>query len=172
MNSASWQLLRAGLPTVNTVKLSMAKCQCTQEGNVESIPVCSLLLISHPTEGLAQNLCVETRFLRRRKTKVTYIIQVAKLTSLPGLQAHTLKSGWNAQFCGMDILDFKWLNLLNSQTLEISQSFLCSYRIRDCRKNSVSKKLYLGNLHHRTFGGSIWQLSTKPLHTEHRLRRQ
>lgn len=53
MNSASSQLLRAGLPTVNTVKLSMAECQCTQELNVESIPVVSLLLISHLTEGLA-----------------------------------------------------------------------------------------------------------------------
>lgn len=138
---------------------------------VESIPVVSLLLISHLTKGLAQNHCVATQFLRSRKTKVTCIIQVPK-TSLPGLQAHTLKSGWNAQFCGMDVLDFKRLNLLNSETLEISQSFLCSYRIRDCRKMSVSKKLYLGNLHHRTFGGSIWQLGTKPLHTEHRLRRQ
>lgn len=128
--------------------------------------------LSATQQRALHKICVETRFLRRRKIKVTYIMQVAKLTSLPGLQAHTLKSGWNAQFCGMDILDFKWLNLLNSQTLEISQSFLCSYRIRDCRKKSVSKKLYLGNLHHRTFGGSIWQLSTKPLHTEHRLRRQ
>lgn len=29
-------------------------------------------------------------------------------------------------------------------------------RIRDYRKKSVSKKLYLGKLHHRTFGGSTW----------------
>lgn len=169
MNSASSQLLRAGLPTVNTGKLSMAECQCTQGGNVESIPVVSLLLISHLTEGLHS---VETQFLRSRKTKVTWIMQVPKLMSLPVLQARTLKSGWNAQFCGMDVLDFKQLNLLNSQTLEISQSFLCSNRIRDCRKKSVSKKLYLGNLHHRTLGGSIRQLSTTPLHTEHRLKRK
>lgn len=54
----------------------------------------------------------------------------------------------------MDVLDFKLLNLLNSQTLEISQSFLCSNRIRDCKKKSVSKKLYLGNIHHRTLGGN------------------
>lgn len=54
----------------------------------------------------------------------------------------------------MDVLDFKLLNLLNSQTLEISQSFLCSNRIRDCKKKSVSKKLYLGNIQHRTPGGN------------------
>lgn len=154
MNSTLSQLLRAGLPTVNTAELSMAECRCTWEGNVESIAIVSLLLISHLTEGLAQNDYVETQFLKSRETKVTCIMQVPKLTSLPGLQACTLKSGWNAQFCGMDVLDFKLSNLLNSQTLEISQSFLCSNRIRDCRKKSVSKKLYLGNLHSRTLGGN------------------
>lgn len=119
-------LLNSAWPSVSALGKESGK-------KVESIPVVSLLLISHLTEGLAQNHCVETQFLRSRKTKVTCIIQVPKLTSLPGLQAHTLKSGWNAQFCGMDVLDFKRLNLLNSQTLEINQSFLCSYRIRDCR---------------------------------------
>lgn len=61
----------------------------------------------------------------------------------------------------MDVLDLKLLNLLNSQTLEMSQSFLRSNRIGDCRKKSVSKELYLGNLHHRTSGGSTWQLFHK-----------
>lgn len=62
----------------------------------------------------------------------------------------------------MDVLDFKLSNLLNSQTLEISQSFLCSNRIRDCRKKSVSKKLYLGNLHSRTLGGNYGNFSQSP----------
>ena len=97
------------------------------------------------------------------KQKVTCITQVPKLTSLPGLQALALKSGWNAPFCGMDVLDVKLLNLLNSQTLEMSQSFLCSNRIGDCRKTSVSKKLYLGSLHRRTSAGSLGQIFTKPL---------
>lgn len=116
---------------------------------------------SHLTEGLAQNHCGETQFLRCRKTKVTCAVQ-SQGWRLPGPHARTLKSGWNAQFCGMNVLDFKLSNLLNSQTLEISQSFVCSNRIRDCQKKSVSKKLYLGNLHHRTLGGSIWQLSQSP----------
>lgn len=83
--------------------------------------------------------CVEIQFLKSRKTKVTWIMQVPKLMSLPVLQARTLKSGRNAQFCGMDVLDFKQSNLLNSQTLEISQSFLCSNRIRDCRKSLLAR---------------------------------
>lgn len=46
MNSASSQLLCAGLPTVNTAELTMAERQYTQEGNGESASVVSLLLIS------------------------------------------------------------------------------------------------------------------------------
>lgn len=61
--------------------------------------------------------------------------------SLPVLQALTLKSGCNGPFCGMDVLD-RAADLLNSQTLETAQSFLCSNRIKDCRKKvSVSKEL-------------------------------
>lgn len=58
-------------------------------------------------------------------------------------------------------------DLLNSQTLEMTQSSLCSKGIKDCRKKmSVSKKLCWGNSHHRTFGGRRWQFFTRPLHTE------